>query len=138
MRFVLDASVTCAWYLKNQATPYSIAVYDAVIAQRHQPLVPEIWRTEVSHVLIRAVGRRLLTREECRDALAELDLIRPEVRLLSLTASEIYAIHARWGTSGFDSVYLELARRLNLPVAAKDKPLLAAGAAKAGVPVFAP
>ena len=100
--------------------------------------MPEIWRTEVSHVLIRAVGRRLITREECRDALAELDLMRPEVRLLSLTASEIHAIHARWGTSGFDSVYLELARRLNLPIAAKDKPLLAAGAAKAGVPIFAP
>ena len=138
MQFVLDASVTCAWYLKNQATPYSIAVYDAVIAERHRPLVPEIWRTEVSHVLIRAVGRRLITREECRDALAELDLVRPEERLLPLTASEIYTIHARWGTSGFDSIYLELARRLGLPIAAKDKPLLAAGAAKAGITVFAP
>ena len=95
MQFVLDASVTCAWYLKNQATPYSIAIYDAVIAQRHRPLVPEVWRTEVSHVLIRAVGRRLITRVECRDALAELDLIRPEVRLLSLTASEIYARQAK-------------------------------------------
>lgn len=138
MRFVLDASVACAWYLKNQATPYSIAVYEAVISGRHQPVVPEIWRIEVSHVLIRAIGRPLITRAACRDALAELDLIRPEVRLLSLTASEIYAIHARLGTSGFDSVYLELARRLKLPIAAKDKPLLEAGAAKAGVPVFTP
>ncbi len=138
MQFVLDASVTCAWYLKNQATPYSIAVYDSVIAQRHRPVVPEIWRTEVSHVLIRAVGRRLITRVDCRDALVELDLIRPQVRLLSLTALEIYTAHARWGTSGFDSIYLELARRLDLPIAGKDKPLLAVGAAKAGVPVFAP
>lgn len=138
MRFVLDASVACAWYLKNQATPYSIAVYEGVISGRHQPIVPEIWRTEVSHVLIRAIGRPLITRAACRDALAELDLIRPEVRLLSLTASEIYTMHVRWGTSGFDSVYLELARRLHLPIAAKDKPMLAAGAAKARIPTFAP
>lgn len=44
----------------------------------------------------------------------------------------------RWGTSGFESVYLELARRLNFPIAGKDKPLLAAGAANAGIRVFAP
>ena len=50
MRVVLDASVACAWYLRNQSTPYSIAVYEAVTSGRHQPIVPEIWRTEVSHL----------------------------------------------------------------------------------------
>lgn len=64
MRFVLDASIACAWYLKNQATPYSIAVYDAVTSGRHHAIVPEIWRTEVAHVLIRAIGRPLITRAD--------------------------------------------------------------------------
>jgi len=139
MRFVLDASVTCAWYLKNQATDYSIAVYRAAMIERkHQPVVPEVWATEVSHVLIRAIGRRLITRLECRQALEQLSGFKPEVRALDLSPNAIYAFHARWGTSGFDTVYLALANSLGIPVSARDNPMLRAGAERAGVPLFVP
>ena len=139
MRFVLDASVTCAWYLRNQATDYSIAVYRAVmIEKKHQAIVPEVWATEVSHVLIRAIGRRLITRMQCRQALEQLSVFKPEVRALDLSPAAIFGLHLRWGTSGFDTIYLALANSFGIPVSAHDKPMLRAGAERAGVSLFAP
>jgi len=93
MRFVLDASVTCAWYLKNQATDYFIAVYRAAMIERkHQPVVPEVWATEVSHVLIRAIGRKLITRLECRQALEQLSGFKPELHGCSVDRGDIVSL----------------------------------------------
>lgn len=133
MIFVLEASITCAWYLPNQTTEYSRAVYRAVINGRHQIAVPQVWQTEVLHVLLRALrARRLLDREQCDRAIAELSALPVTIHELELDASELYALALQWDTSGFDTVYLALAQQLDIPIAGKDN-AIARAAEKIGV-----
>lgn len=133
MIFVLDASIACAWYLPNQATDYSMAVYRAVINGRHQIAVPQVWQTEVLHVLLRALrGRRLIDREQCDRAVSELSMLPVAIHELELDSSELYALALEWDTSGFDTVYLALAQHLDIPIAGKDN-AIARAAEKIGV-----
>jgi predicted nucleic acid-binding protein len=131
--FVLDASITCAWFLPNQATDYSRAVYRAVINGRHQIAVPQVWQAEVLHVLLRAFrGRRLIDREQCDRAILELSMLPVAIHELELNASELYALAWEWDTSGFDTVYLALAQHLSIPIAGKDN-AIARAAERIGV-----
>ena len=118
--FVLDNSVLCGWILANQATPYSDAVAGLLpVVDAHAPWLLQL---EFTNVL----------RTACRRGTIEIAAAREivdQVALLSLAL--------RFQLTSYDAAYLELALRLQLPIATRDD-ALAEAAWAAGVGVLTP
>jgi predicted nucleic acid-binding protein len=135
MPFVLDNSVVTAWYFENQATAYSDGVLKLMGGDAAH--VPALWPLEFSNVLRKAIGAKNISEARAREILAQNDrwkiLIDPTVP----KPSDILSLSLAYGLSSYDAAYLDLAIRLNLPIAAKDGALCAAAMA-AGVGVFTP
>ena len=129
--FVVDASVSAAWFLPDEATAYTQAALHATATA--ELWVPTLWLLEVANLLQSAQRRRRITaakRAELAAAAAGLRLrvCREPVGLLTLDA--LAAEHA---LSAYDACYLELALRRRLPLATLDRALLAA-MQRCGVP----
>ena len=129
--FIVDASVSAAWFLPDEATPYTQAALRATATARIW--VPALWQLEVTNLLQSAQRRRRITaakRAELAAAAAglRLQVCREPVSLLTLDA-----LAAEHGLSAYDACYLELALRRQLPLATLDKALRAAMQA-CGVP----
>ncbi len=130
MPFVLDNSVVCGWFLENQATPYSDAIAERLRDDR--AVAPALWELEFSNVLRTACLRQRLTAEAAQRVIAQIVSLPIDVDRQPVPASELLALALRFGLSTYDAAYLELALRLQLPVATGDGPLRAAALA-AGV-----
>jgi predicted nucleic acid-binding protein len=122
--FVVDASVSAAWFLPDEATAYTLAALQATATCA--VWVPMLWLPEMANLLRSAQRRRRITaakRAELAAAAAALRLhvCREPVSLLTLDA--LAADHA---LSAYDACYLELALRRRLPLATLDQDLLAA------------
>ena len=130
MAFVVDNSVVCGWFLENQATPYSDAIAERLRDDR--AVAPALWELEFSNVLRTACLRQRLTAEAAQRVIAQIVSLPIDVDRQPVPASELLALALRFGLSTYDAAYLELALRLQLPVATGDGPLRAAALA-AGV-----
>lgn len=129
--FVVDASVSAAWLLPDEATPYTQAALHATATA--QVWVPTLWLLEMANLLQSAQRRRRITaakRAELAAAAAglRLQVCREPVGLLTLDA-----LAAQHGLSAYDTCNLELALRRSLPLATLDLALLAA-MQRCGVP----
>ena len=136
--FVLDASVTIRWALQDGSLAdrtYADLVldsFDAAVAT-----VPALWYTETIHVLRCAedggsIGESALTGfiYQLGKLPIESDMAAPSGVQLAVAA-----VSREFRLSGYDAQYLELARRLALPIATLDKDLRKA-AKKAGVAIY--
>ena len=136
--FVLDASVTIRWALQDGSLAdrtYADLVldsFDAAVAT-----VPALWYTETIHVLRCAedggsIGESALTGfiYQLGKLPIESDMAAPSGVQLAVAA-----VSREFRLSGYDAQYLELARRLGLPIATLDKDLRKA-AKKAGVAIY--
>ena len=56
--FVLDCSVTMAWYFEGEATPATDVLLDS-LSQRNQGVVALHWPLEVGHILLMGERRKL-------------------------------------------------------------------------------
>lgn len=127
MPFVLDNSVVCGWFLENQATAYSDAVIDRLRDDR--AAVPALWELEFTNVLRTACLRQRMTAEAAQRVIAQIVSLPIDVDRQPVPASEILGLALRFGLSSYDAAYLELALRLQLPMATGDGPLRAAALA---------
>jgi predicted nucleic acid-binding protein len=135
MSLVLDCSATMAWVYGDETTEAVRAVFDAVASSG--AWVPALWRLEVANVLEMGV-RRSRHDAAFRDAtLADLALL--PIRLDPETDQHAWGatarLAARHGLTLYDAAYLELARRVDLPLATLDQELRAAALAE-GVPLL--
>lgn len=122
--FIVDASVSAAWLLPDEATDYTRAALHATVT--HAVWVPMLWLPEMANLLHNAQRRRRITaakRAELAAAAAglRLQVCREPVSLLALDA--LAADHT---LSAYDACYLELALRRRLPLATLDQDLRAA------------
>ena len=132
MPFVLDNSVACGWFLENQATHYTEAI--ARRLEDDQAFVPQLWEPELTNVLRTACLKQRLTAQAAQQVLERIGSLPITVDRQASRPSEILALALRFGLSSYDAAYLELALRLQLPVATLDGPLRdAAVASGAGV-----
>ena len=127
--FVLDGSVTMAWYFADESNPYADAVLSDLESAR--ALVPSLWFLEVANTVL--VGERRKRSTEAQAA-AWLGILES----LSIEVDEETSSHAWSGTlalarsqslSAYDAAYLELAMRRGLPLATLDAKLKAAATA---------
>lgn len=79
IEFVLDASVSLAWFLKEtpERAAYAAAVSGAA-AEGAVMRVPVQWGIEMGHVLLRESRRKVLKRAKLRQALEDLESFRVE------------------------------------------------------------
>ena len=128
--FVVDASVSAAWLVPDEATPVTEAVLRATAT--HNLWVPALWVLEVGNLLLRAQRRRRITGAKRLELVAAASALRIRVDRESVSLIAIDALAARHQLSAYDAAYLELALRRDLPLATLDDALLAA-MATAGV-----
>ena len=121
MPFVLDNSVVCGWFLENQATPYTEAI--AVRLQDDRACVPPLWELECTNVLRTACLRQRMHVRDAQAVVAQLTSLPIDVDRQPVLPSEVLALALRFGLTTYDAAYLELALRLQLPIATLDGPL---------------
>lgn len=128
MSVVLDCSVTLAWLLPDEQSKPAQAVLDRVVASR--AWVPALWRLEVANSLQMAVRRRRIDSAFRNASLADLALLNIQVDADTngFAWSDTLQLADAHGLTLYDAAYLELARRLSLPLATLDSDLRRAAA----------
>ena len=136
--FVFDASVTLRWVL-HDASASDRAYADRVLESLESQIaaVPPLWATEVVHVLRCAEQEGKLGEAAVTSFFYQLGQlpINSDIAAPIGLQLAVAAVSREFRLSGYDAQYLELARRLGLPVATLDKDLRKA-AKRAGVPVY--
>jgi predicted nucleic acid-binding protein len=126
---VIDSSVTLAWFFDDERTPAA----DAVLRQVTESgaVVPSLWRLEIANALHTAVRRRRIDARFRDASLADLRAlpIAVDAETDRQAWGSALTLAERCRLTVYDAAYLELAQRLNLPLATLDKELRAAGKA---------
>lgn len=132
---VIDASVAVAWCATTQATRLTDASFELAAEQGGH--VPSQFWFEVLHALARLERRGVVDPVEVDqfiEKLASLSLIIHA----SHTAAEmvrLYQMSRQHALSIYDTAYLDLVLRTNVPLATQDD-RLARAAARAGARIF--
>ncbi len=123
MSFVLDVSIALSWCFDDEASPYTWSLLERL--EQETAHVPSLWALEMSNILILAErGKRI----SYAHVILSLELIGS----LSIQVDEETSYRAFHETSqlaykekltSYDASYLELALRLGIPLATKDKAL---------------
>ena len=136
-QLVIDCSVTMAWCFEDECDAYADSTLAGLASVEVR--VPCVWSLEVANVLLVA---------ERRDRIAPADSAR-FVQLLGglpiviehddrrRTTGPVLDLARRTGLSSYDASYLDLAMRLGVPLATRDKELREAASA-VRVQVFDP
>ena len=129
--FVVDASVSAAWFLPNEATASTEAALQATAT--HDVWVPALWLLEVGNLLLSAQRRKRITADKRRELAAAASALRIKVDREPVAIAALDELAARFGLSAYDAAYLDLALRRGLPLVTLDEALRLA-MTKAGVP----
>jgi predicted nucleic acid-binding protein len=134
--FVLDASVSAAWFLPHPNTAYALQVRQK-LAERSKARVPGLWPLEMANTLARAVRKNMLTAEAGDYAMQQLEILflsgpRIEIEGGTVSVRGAYTAALTLQLTAYDAVYVELAQREGLPLATLDTDMRAA-AKKVGV-----
>lgn len=136
--FVLDASVALGWTLDNPVPPAATRAKQALLSGT-RAVAPALWHLEIANGLAVAERRGILTSSDAMLALLQLEqlcaqALEIEAEIVpmrqALTTARTYEL------SAYDSVYLNLALRAQLPLATLDLALRKA-ARKVGVGLIA-
>ena len=135
MGVVLDASVTLSWLIPDEETGQSVILLNKSYAE--QVFVPSIWAYEVANGLMFAQKGGRLNNDGIKQAselLSTINVIHATEEPLQII-SNLTSIAFLHGLTVYDSAYLHLALKKNIPLMSFDKKLIAA-AKKAGVRVW--
>ena len=133
-RFVVDNSVVMSWCFKDEQDRYADAILDRL--EESTAVVPSIWPLEVVNVLLVA---------ERKNRLSEADSTRFVTLLIQLPIMveqdqpermmrDILTVARAHNISSYDASYLDLAMRMDIPIATLDNNLRSA-AHRAHVPI---
>ncbi len=135
MAYVVDASVTLPWFLADERTAFTDAVFAEI--HRGEYWAPAIWCLEFPNALLAAEKKRRIDRATRLGVLdravalnLRIDPHVPDMRAISGVAD-------RHELSTYDAAYLELALRQGFGLITLDRALVEAAAAE-GVAVQTP
>ncbi|MCX6592150.1 MAG: type II toxin-antitoxin system VapC family toxin [Acidobacteria bacterium] len=123
--FVLDASVAMRWAFRQPAPhPAAEQVLDRLMAS-DRAVVPILWLYEVMSVVTKTQRMGSISAAAADEFLNDLSLLEISIDELSQTAvfQGARRLAIAYGLTGYDAVYLELAQRLQLPLATLDDEL---------------
>ncbi|MDR2504171.1 MAG: type II toxin-antitoxin system VapC family toxin [Deltaproteobacteria bacterium] len=135
MSFVVDSSIALTWCFEDEATPAADSLL--IRLTNDGAYAPSLWPLEVLNALATAQRRGRITSEARQERLALLHEL--PIILDTETAEQAWTITnllaERHGLTLYDAAYLELAQRLDLPLATLDADLRRAANA-IGVPLL--
>ncbi len=120
---VIDCSVTMAWCFSDEQTPRTEILLDRMVAE--SVAVPSIWLLEVTNVLSMAEKRGRITMADSSEFLSLLGSLQMEIDAESLKRvfENVLPLARSQQLTTYDGAYLELAIRLQLPLATLDRSL---------------
>jgi predicted nucleic acid-binding protein len=133
MPFVIDNSVVCGWFLGNQASDYTEAVATHLLDDL--AFAPALWQLELANVLRIACKRGVLDAQAAHEVIEQLAALPITIDRDTPGPAATFSLALRYDLTSYDATYLELALRLQLPIATQDTALMEAARA-AGVGVF--
>ena len=129
MSLVLDSSVALTWCFEDEHTSATLDLLDQIVETG--AMAPLLWPLEVLNGLAMAERRGRLDasrRRQLAGFLSDLPVsLDPETASQAWTATALLA--ERYRLTLYDAAYLELAQRLDLPLATLDQELRVAGGA---------
>jgi predicted nucleic acid-binding protein len=135
-RFVLDASVSLAWFVDDPVPDLAVKIRRN-LAGDSTAVVPPLWHLEMANGFVIAERRRAMTPAFVDRCLKDVEGLLSSVidsTSLSLTPRQAHVLAHSFTLTAYDAVYLETALREHLPLATLDRALIEA-ALKAGVPL---
>lgn len=125
--FVLDCSVTMAWFFEGEATPATDALLDRV-NQGGQAVVAQHWPLEVGNTLLMGERRKRTSPADSAQFIGILSALAIETdkETGANAHSATLALARSHRLTLYDGAYLELAIRRSLPLATLDKELRSA------------
>jgi predicted nucleic acid-binding protein len=136
-RFVLDASVSLAWFLDNPV-PELASRLRRELQQGALAVVPALWLLEVANGFATAERNRDLAPSFTDRCIADIEDLMVRVidrRPAEISLRQTIAVARAFRLTAYDAVYLETARRESLPLATLDR-RLAAAASSAGLEII--
>jgi len=132
--FVMDCSVTASWCFTDEMDDYSRTILETLSTGR--AAVPSVWQLEITNVMLAAERRKRLSAADARRFLDLVLSLPVDIDSNSSPVSSVTIFHLglQYGLSAYDASYMELAFRLGLPLATKDRHLLEA-CKKAGIAI---
>lgn len=129
MSLVLDSSVALTWCFEDEHTSATLDLLDQIVETG--AMAPSLWPLEILNGLAMAERRARLDasrRHQLAGFLRDLPInLDPETASQAWTATALLA--ERYRLTLYDAAYLELAQRLDLPLATLDQELRVAGGA---------
>ena len=119
-QWIVDASLTLGWYLKDEADrAYNLDVLAGLNA--NDALVPFLWTYEVANGLVMAQRRKRLAEADITTILKSLKTLPITVDLPDADrVMQLPVLALKYQLTVYDAAYLEMALRLKLPIATKD------------------
>ncbi len=122
--FVVDASISAAWFLPDEATDVTEDALHATAT--HDVWVPALWLLEMANLLLAAQRRKRITAAKRRELAIAVSALRIKVDREPVSVVAIDELASRHALTAYDAAYLELALRRRLPLATQDRVLSAA------------
>ena len=129
-RLVVDASISAAWFLPDEATDETESVLQATAT--HDVWVPALWLLEIANLLPSARRRKRISAEDRQRLVAAAASLRIKVDREAVSIMRLDELAAQYALSAHDAAYLEVALRRRLPLVTRDNALSVA-MTKAGV-----
>ncbi len=136
MAIVVDCSVAVAWFAPSQATDLSRR--SRLVVEDEGAIVPFIFPIELANALVMLERRGRLGSVDVNMAIRGLELIDLQIDMTSCESAvrTLRPLAIAHRLTVYDAAYLELALRTGLPLATRDRDLMAAAVA-AGAPLLA-
>ena len=129
--FVLDANVVIS-FLLQEGSAYADRVFQKYLALGATAYVPSLWHLEIRNVLFLKERAKKLAAGEASQALSSLSglTILTDAHTTAIsTLMHLERMMLHHGLTSYDATYLELAYRLDVPIATQNKEVIAAAKA---------
>jgi predicted nucleic acid-binding protein len=116
--FVVDCSVVARWFLADETTPYTEAVF--VLLQERTAIAPSLLQAEFANVFLKLARQRKLSDDLAQGAAQRFGALGVDIDPHMPEPGRLFELASAYGLSAYDAVYLELALRRGLPLACCD------------------
>ena len=125
--FVLDTSIALKWFLEDESDrAYSLAILRS-LSDEYRPIVPWLWYYEMANALLIQVHRKRIEFEEVTAFLSLIGDLAIDIDAPGkLAILQLPHLARKHNLTSYDAAFLELAQRLQLPLATSDKELIRA------------
>jgi len=128
--FVLDASVTLAWFIRQteEQRRYAETVLNLIHEADTVCVVPSVWHYETGAVLLREHRDKAARfgKAKLLKALATLNGLSIETHHQAIETEAVVNLGMAYHLQGYDALYFDLAKVNGLPIATFDRGILAA------------